>query len=76
MGADMSCSHCRERVSRLVSSMNTGLLDYTVDLRKREVTVRGIVETKKRRVQRKHKHTRKRKSPINLGLSRLNCFGA
>ncbi|CAL9076747.1 unnamed protein product [Musa textilis] len=77
MSANMSCSHCRQRVSKVVSKMNTGLLDYMVDLRKKEITVRGVVEGKKRRVgeerRRSYKHTEK-KSPSLLGFLGMNCF--
>ncbi|URD83710.1 GDP-fucose protein O-fucosyltransferase [Musa troglodytarum] len=75
MSANMSCSHCRQRVSKVVSKMNS-LLDYMVDLRKKEITVRGVVEGKKRRVgeeRRSYKHTQK-KSPSSLGFLGMNCF--
>ncbi|KAG9452342.1 hypothetical protein H6P81_005246 [Aristolochia fimbriata] len=42
--ANMSCSHCRQRVSLLLSKMN-GLMDYVVDVGKREVTLRGSVNS-------------------------------
>ncbi|RWW00936.1 hypothetical protein GW17_00036061 [Ensete ventricosum] len=77
MSANMSCSHCRQRVSKVVSKMNTGLLEYMVDLRKKEITMRGVVESKKRKVgeeQRSYKHTEKKKSPRSLGFLRMNCF--
>ncbi|KAJ8510985.1 hypothetical protein OPV22_001419 [Ensete ventricosum] len=48
MSANMSCSHCRQRVSKVVSKMNS-LLEYMVDLRKKEITMRGVVESKKRK---------------------------
>ncbi|XP_061341090.1 uncharacterized protein LOC133287475 isoform X2 [Gastrolobium bilobum] len=38
--ANMECNGCRGRVSRVVSKM-TGLTEYTVDVRKKEVTVKG-----------------------------------
>nr|XP_009401615.1 PREDICTED: uncharacterized protein LOC103985593 isoform X2 [Musa acuminata subsp. malaccensis] len=43
MNASADCNHCRERVSKVVSKMNSGLLDYTFDLRNKEVTVTGVV---------------------------------
>ncbi|XP_006645269.1 uncharacterized protein LOC102713692 isoform X2 [Oryza brachyantha] len=57
MSANMGCSHCRQRVTKVVSKMN-GLLDYMVDFGKKEVTVRGtVVHTKKKkRKQHKMKH--------------------
>uniref|UniRef100_A0ACD5XFD1 Uncharacterized protein n=1 Tax=Avena sativa TaxID=4498 RepID=A0ACD5XFD1_AVESA len=49
MSANMGCSHCRQRVTKVVTKMN-GLLDYMVDFGKKEVTVRGtVVHTKKKR---------------------------
>ncbi|URE34009.1 Heavy-metal-associated domain [Musa troglodytarum] len=48
MNANMGCSHCRQRVSKVVSKMN-GLLEYMVDLSKKEVTVRGFVDPRKSR---------------------------
>ncbi|RWW35964.1 hypothetical protein BHE74_00059019 [Ensete ventricosum] len=48
-----------------------------VDLRKKEITMRGVVESKKRKVgeeQRSYKHTEKKKSPRSLGFLRMNCF--
>ncbi|XP_020224973.1 protein SODIUM POTASSIUM ROOT DEFECTIVE 1 isoform X2 [Cajanus cajan] len=38
--ASMGCNKCRGRVSRVVSKM-TGLTEYTVDVRKKEVTIKG-----------------------------------
>ncbi|WOL17972.1 hypothetical protein Cni_G26765 [Canna indica] len=79
MSANMGCSHCRQRVSKVVSNINTGLLDYMVDLRKKEVTVRGTLEKKKRKAHqgRSTKSTRKNKSSsCSLGFFSLNCFGA
>ncbi|XP_008790689.2 uncharacterized protein LOC103707807 isoform X1 [Phoenix dactylifera] len=78
VSANMGCSHCQERVSRIVSKMNAGLLDYMVDMRKKEVTVRGIVSSKKRK--RSHqgicRHINKKKSPGSLGLFKMMCFCA
>ncbi|KAL5226352.1 hypothetical protein ABZP36_014617 [Zizania latifolia] len=55
MSANMGCSHCRQRVTKVVSRMN-GLLDYMVDFGKKEVTVRGtVVHTNNKRKQRKKK---------------------
>ncbi|RRT56492.1 hypothetical protein B296_00025937 [Ensete ventricosum] len=72
----MGCSHCRERVSKVVSKMNSGLLDYMVDLQKKEITMRGVVETKKRKVHqgRNPNHTRKKKTSTSfLGFFRKKC---
>ncbi|KAL2321580.1 hypothetical protein Fmac_025959 [Flemingia macrophylla] len=38
--ANMACNGCRGRVSKVVSKM-TGLTEYTVDVRKKEVTIKG-----------------------------------
>ncbi|URE04563.1 Heavy-metal-associated domain [Musa troglodytarum] len=46
MNASVDCNHCRERISKVVSKMNSGLLDYMVDLRNKEVTVTGVVDTR------------------------------
>ncbi|WVZ26375.1 hypothetical protein V8G54_004919 [Vigna mungo] len=40
IAANMGCNGCRGRVFRVVSRM-TGLTEYTVDLQKREVTIKG-----------------------------------
>ncbi|XP_027922035.1 copper transport protein CCH isoform X2 [Vigna unguiculata] len=40
IAANMRCNGCRGRVFRVVSRM-TGLTEYTVDLQKREVTIKG-----------------------------------
>lgn len=70
ISANMDCSHCRQRVSKLLSKMNTGLLDYVVDFRKKQVTVRGVVEKKKKR--RAHEG----RSPKKIKLSHsFSCFG-
>ncbi|TKY55441.1 Copper transport protein ATX1 [Spatholobus suberectus] len=38
--ANMGCNGCRGRVSRVVSKM-TGLTEYTMDVSKKEVTIKG-----------------------------------
>ncbi|XP_027337433.1 copper transport protein ATX1-like [Abrus precatorius] len=38
--ANMECNDCMGRVSRIVSKM-TGLTEYTVDVTKKEVTIKG-----------------------------------
>ncbi|XP_058104518.1 uncharacterized protein LOC131248303 isoform X2 [Magnolia sinica] len=45
MSANMGCSHCRQRVSHVISKIN-GLLDYVVDVRNKEVIVRGAIGLK------------------------------
>ncbi|XP_027187161.1 copper transport protein CCH isoform X4 [Cicer arietinum] len=40
IAANMGCNVCQGRVSRVVSKM-TGLTEYTIDVRKNEVTVKG-----------------------------------
>ncbi|RDX83000.1 hypothetical protein CR513_36139, partial [Mucuna pruriens] len=40
IAANMGCNGCKERVTRLVSKI-TGLTEYTVDVRKKEVTIKG-----------------------------------
>ncbi|URE09951.1 Heavy-metal-associated domain [Musa troglodytarum] len=73
MSANMGCSHCRQRVSKVVSKMNTGLVDYMVDLQKKEVTMRGVVETKVHQ-GRNPNHTSKKKTLRSfLGFFRQKC---
>ncbi|KAG8078953.1 hypothetical protein GUJ93_ZPchr0007g5666 [Zizania palustris] len=85
MSANMGCSHCRQRVTKVVSKMN-GLLDYMVDFGKKEVTVRGtVVHTKKKRKQQHSKHKEnknsvadweknKSASKSNHNVRTLSCF--
>ncbi|KAJ8769007.1 hypothetical protein K2173_024002 [Erythroxylum novogranatense] len=40
MSASMGCTRCRERVSFVVSKM-TGLSEYSVDMRNKQVTLKG-----------------------------------
>ncbi|CAM0884486.1 unnamed protein product [Alopecurus aequalis] len=54
MSANMGCSHCRQRVTKVVTKMN-GLLDYMVDFGKKEVTVRGTVLHTKKKRKKKHR---------------------
>ncbi|KAL5220202.1 hypothetical protein ABZP36_024915 [Zizania latifolia] len=62
MSANMGCSHCRQRVTKVVSKMN-GLLDYMVDFGKKEVTVRGtVVHTKKKRKKQHNKNKENKNS--------------
>lgn len=44
-----------------------------VDLRKKEITMRGVVESKKRKVD-EERRSYKKKSPRSLGFLRMNCF--
>ncbi|KAG5028299.1 hypothetical protein JHK82_011919 [Glycine max] len=41
IAANMGCNGCRGRVSRVVSKMTGRLTEYTVDVRKKEVTIKG-----------------------------------
>ncbi|WOL03752.1 hypothetical protein Cni_G12472 [Canna indica] len=73
MNANMGCNHCRQRVSKVVSKMN-GLLDYMVDLQKKEVTMRGIVDTRKSKTpQRIISNQNKKTIQGHLGLFKLMC---
>ncbi|CAA7396361.1 unnamed protein product [Spirodela intermedia] len=47
MKGSTGCGSRRSRVSQLVTRMNEGLLDYAVDLRRKEVVVRGVVDVKR-----------------------------
>jgi len=47
LNANMSCQECRDRVSKILSKIDT-LLDYVVDVAQKKVTVRGRVDPKKR----------------------------
>uniref|UniRef100_A0A1D1XH38 Copper chaperone CopZ n=1 Tax=Anthurium amnicola TaxID=1678845 RepID=A0A1D1XH38_9ARAE len=74
MTANMGCSHCRGRVSQVVSKMNAGLLDYAVDLRKKEVVVRGAVDLKERKNKSRRQpssHTGREKSSASFNPFRL-----
>ncbi|CAO2819853.1 unnamed protein product [Amaranthus hypochondriacus] len=42
MSANMGCSSCRDKVFRVLSKM-TGFKEYTVDLRKKQVIIKGDV---------------------------------
>ncbi|CAL1401492.1 unnamed protein product [Linum trigynum] len=43
--ASMACSQCRQRVSRLLCRMSSGLIEYTVDVRGKQVIFKGETET-------------------------------
>ncbi|KAM3335049.1 hypothetical protein ACQJBY_029455 [Aegilops geniculata] len=77
MSANMGCSHCRQRVTKVVTKMN-GLLDYMVDFGKKEVTVRGTVihtKKKKRKKQQQYMITGLEKvPPANVGARTLSWF--
>ncbi|KAF7032498.1 hypothetical protein CFC21_043664 [Triticum aestivum] len=78
MSANMGCSHCRQRVTKVVTKMNAGLLDYMVDFGKKEVTVRGTVihtKKKKRKKQQQYMITGLEKvPPANMGARTLSWF--
>ncbi|KMS97864.1 hypothetical protein BVRB_5g122950 isoform A [Beta vulgaris subsp. vulgaris] len=42
MSANMGCSSCRDKVYRVLSKM-TGFKEYTVDVRKKQVIIKGDV---------------------------------
>ncbi|KAE8766650.1 hypothetical protein D1007_62091 [Hordeum vulgare] len=79
MSANMGCSHCRQRVTKVVTKMN-GLLDYMVDFGKKEVTVRGtVLHTKKKKKRRKQQQymitgLEKMPPPANVGARTLSWF--
>ncbi|XP_020083830.1 uncharacterized protein LOC109707138 isoform X2 [Ananas comosus] len=92
VSANMGCSHCRGRVTQVVSRMN-GLQDYIVDFGKKEVTVRGAVEVdgKKKKKKKKKKKTTtttnkgvakrphkiiENKFPLHIGFFRFMCCSA
>ncbi|XP_021738154.1 uncharacterized protein LOC110704643 [Chenopodium quinoa] len=43
MSANMGCSSCRDKVLRVLSKM-TGFKEYTVDVRKKQVIIKGDVK--------------------------------
>lgn len=47
LNANMSCQECRDKVSIVLSKIDT-LLDYVVDVTQKKVTVRGRVDPQKR----------------------------
>ncbi|KAL0928418.1 hypothetical protein M5K25_000299 [Dendrobium thyrsiflorum] len=63
MKANMSCNHCRKRVSGVISRMNS-ILDYIVDCKKNEVTIKGIVHDK-----------RNKRIPGSMLLVKMLCLG-
>ncbi|CAL9144455.1 unnamed protein product, partial [Musa hybrid cultivar] len=74
MNANMGCSHCRQRVSKVVSKMNAGLMEYMVDLSKKEVTVRGFVDSRKSKSPQGLTTTLQTNKKLHsLGLFRLKC---
>ncbi|CAN4127615.1 unnamed protein product [Withania somnifera] len=40
--ADLGCTHCRLRISQIIARI-TGLREYSIDVGKKQVTVRGDV---------------------------------
>ncbi|KAG0489925.1 hypothetical protein HPP92_006788 [Vanilla planifolia] len=69
--ANMGCDHCRRRVSAITSKMSAGILEYKVDLGRKEVTVMGIVKNKKKSFLNSFKSF-----PGSLNLQRMLCFSA
>ncbi|KAJ8625882.1 hypothetical protein MRB53_019189 [Persea americana] len=61
VSANMACSHCRERVSLVISKINAGLLDYVIDVRRREVIVTSVADLKIRKSGRDHQNRMSRK---------------
>ncbi|XP_012069966.1 uncharacterized protein LOC105632256 [Jatropha curcas] len=47
MSGSMGCARCRERVSRVISKI-AGLREYTVDLHKKQVIVKGDFRNEKK----------------------------
>ncbi|KAF7039589.1 hypothetical protein CFC21_049555 [Triticum aestivum] len=76
MSANMGCSHCRQRVTKVVTKMN-GLLDYMVDFGKKEVTVRGTVIHTKKKKRKKQPYMitgLEKVPPANVGARTLSWF--
>ncbi|PHU28448.1 hypothetical protein BC332_00541 [Capsicum chinense] len=42
VNADLGCSHCRRRISQIISRIK-GLREYTIDVGKKQVIVKGTV---------------------------------
>lgn len=59
-----------------------GLLDYMVDMKKKEVTLRAIVDTKhinkkkRKPIQDTFDHTENKKNPCFSGFCKTMCLGA
>lgn len=70
MRANMSCKHCRNRVSTIISKMNAGLLDYMVDLRKKEVTLTATIDHNHIK---KNNHETNKKSSCFFKFFRITC---
>ncbi|KAK1270108.1 hypothetical protein QJS04_geneDACA020975 [Acorus gramineus] len=69
--------HCQQRVSQVVSKMN-GLLDYTVDLQNKTVTITGLVDTKNKNKKARWRCAdpkQRKKNRSDSCLFRPSCFG-
>ncbi|GLJ41328.1 hypothetical protein SUGI_0855390 [Cryptomeria japonica] len=73
LNANMRCNNCRERVSKLLSKMDN-LLDYVVDVAHKKVTVRGIVDPKKKtkRLKRMKRLLNQKRELGNIQFERLS----
>ncbi|KAK1293914.1 hypothetical protein QJS10_CPA16g00826 [Acorus calamus] len=70
--------HCQQRVSQVVSKMNTGLLDYMMDLQDKTVTITGLVDTKNKNKKAQWRYTdpkQRKKNRSDSCLFRPSCFG-
>ncbi|XP_043715851.1 uncharacterized protein LOC122664199 [Telopea speciosissima] len=77
MRANLSCTHCRDRVSQVVSKMN-GLVEYEVDVGNKQVILKGGMDssTTTTTVPLLHfpsKTNKRRRFPL-CGLFARSCF--
>ncbi|XP_042485239.1 copper transport protein ATX1 [Macadamia integrifolia] len=73
MRANLSCTHCQDRVSQVISKMNE-LLEYEVDVRNKQVILKGGMDSNTvTLLHLPNKTNRRRKFPL-YGLFGLTCF--
>ncbi|XP_055819461.1 uncharacterized protein LOC129888525 [Solanum dulcamara] len=68
MNADLGCTHCRDRISQITSKI-TGLREYTIDVGKKQVLVRGDVKN-----HHQEKDGTVKSQKINERHSRISAF--
>ncbi|XP_016494063.1 uncharacterized protein LOC107813324 isoform X1 [Nicotiana tabacum] len=68
VNANLGCTHCRHRISQVISKI-TGLREYTIDVGRKQVIVRGDV-----RNHHQEKHGGVKSHMINENHSRIFAF--
>nr|XP_009607584.1 uncharacterized protein LOC104101779 isoform X2 [Nicotiana tomentosiformis] len=68
VNANLGCTHCRGRISQVISKI-TGLREYTIDVGRKQVIVRGDV-----RKHHQEKHGGVKSHMINENHSRVFAF--